>query len=80
MSRLVSYFVWLLSNLHTKFVSFQHGIEIGANTVLYYKSTINCLSNSYKNQGGGDNWEKLSNRSFLEKLSRRHAFPYGFIM
>lgn len=52
MRRLASYFVRLLSNLHTKFVSFRHGIEIGANTVLYYQSTINCLSNSYKNQGG----------------------------
>ena len=52
MRRLVSYFVWLLSNLHTKFVSCRQGIEIGANTVLYYKSSISCLSISYNESGG----------------------------
>ena len=55
MRRIVSYFVWLLSNLHTKFVSFKRGIEIGANTVLYYKSSINCLPNSYNERG--ENWK-----------------------
>lgn len=80
MRRIVSHFVQLLSLLHTRFVSFRHGIEIGANTVLYYKSSINCLPNSYKEHGGGDNWEKLSNRGSLEKLSRRHAFPYRIVM
>lgn len=52
MRRVVSHFVRLLSNLHTKLVSCKHGIEIGANTVLYYKSSINCLSISYKERGG----------------------------
>ena len=52
MRRIVSHFVQLLSLLHTRFVSFRHGIEIGANTVLYYKSSINCLPNSYKEHGG----------------------------
>lgn len=80
MRRIVSYCVWLLSNLHTKIFSFRRGIKIGEKTILYYKSSINCLPNSYNERGGGNNWEKLQNRCFSEKLSWRYAFPYCIIM
>ena len=52
MRRIVSYCVWLLSNLHTKIFSFRRGIKIGKKTILYYKSSINCLPNSYNERGG----------------------------
>lgn len=52
MRRIVSYCVWLLSIIHTKIVSFRRGIEIGKDTILYYKSSINCLPNSYNERGG----------------------------
>lgn len=52
MRRFVTLLVLLFSKFHTKFVSFRKGVEIGANSLLYYKSSINCLSISYKNSGG----------------------------
>lgn len=52
MRRIVSYCVWLLSFIHTKIVSCRRGIEIGTDTILYYKSSINCLPLSYNERGG----------------------------
>lgn len=51
MRRFVSFFVLLCSKFHTKLVSFRKGVEIGANSILYFKSSVNCLAISYKNGG-----------------------------
>lgn len=42
----------VFSKVHTLLVSSKKGIQIGANSLVYYKSSICCKSSSYNNSGG----------------------------
>ncbi|SNU03309.1 Acetyltransferase (isoleucine patch superfamily) [Prevotellaceae bacterium MN60] len=41
-----------LNKLHTLFLSHNKGVVIGEGSVVYYKSRIDCYSQSYNNNGG----------------------------
>lgn len=48
----MNYLSLALSKVHTLLVSWKKGIQIGSNSLLYYKSSIYCKSSSYCNSGG----------------------------
>ena len=49
---MISFYTGLRNKLHLIMFKHKEGIDIGRNTVVYYKCLIDCKPNSYKNGGG----------------------------
>lgn len=57
MKKLSSIYILIRTKIHTVLLSHKKGIVIGNGSNIYYKSRIDCSSDSYVTGGGGDNWQ-----------------------